>query len=109
MPGTGCWCMRSRRSARPDLRPVRDRDVMAQKLSGHLLQELVVRGSCGGPLFPLASQLNTNVAHLLGQRIETMLGQLPAKSGRRWLAWAKPRDRPRAHHIRGSGTRMLGS
>ena len=68
---------------------------MAQKLSGHLLQELVVRGSRGGPLFPLSSQLNTNVAHLLGQRIETMLGQLPAKCGRRWLAWAKPRDRPR--------------
>jgi hypothetical protein len=32
--------------------------VLAEKLTGHLLREIVVRGSRGGALFPLASQLN---------------------------------------------------
>ena len=50
--------------------------VVAEKLTGHLLREIVVRGSRGGPLFPLASQLNDDVTHLQGQRIEGMLGQL---------------------------------
>ena len=50
--------------------------VVAQKLTGHLVREIVVRGSRGGPLFPLASQLNDDVTHLHGQRIEAVLGQL---------------------------------
>ncbi len=50
--------------------------VVAAKLTGHLLREIVVRGSRGGPLFPLASQLNDDVTHLQGQRIEAVLGQL---------------------------------
>lgn len=50
--------------------------VLAQTLTGHLVREIVVRGSRGGPLFPLASQLNDDVTHLQGQRIEAMLGQL---------------------------------
>ncbi len=50
--------------------------VVAAKLTGHLVREIVARGSHGGPLFPLASQLNDNVTHLQGQRIEKMLGQL---------------------------------
>jgi hypothetical protein len=49
---------------------------VAQKMTGNLLQEIVVRGSRGGPLFPLASQLNDDVTHLQGQRIEAMVGQL---------------------------------
>ena len=50
--------------------------VVAEKLTGHLLREIVVRGARGGPLFPLASQLNDDVTHLQGQRIEAVLGQL---------------------------------
>lgn len=42
--------------------------VVAQELTGHLLREIVARGSRGGPLFPLASQLNDDMTHLkLGQ------------------------------------------
>ena len=50
--------------------------VVAARLTGHLVREIVVRGSRGGPLFPLASQLNDDVTHLQGQRIEAVLGQL---------------------------------
>ena len=32
--------------------------VMAEKLTSHLLREIVSRGARGGPLFPSASQLN---------------------------------------------------
>ena len=52
--------------------------VVAEKLTGHLLREIVVRGSRGGPLFPLASQLNDDVTHLQGQRLEGMTR--PARS-----------------------------
>ena len=45
-------------------------------MTGHLLREIITRGSRGGPLFPLASQLNDDVTHLQGQRIEDMLGYL---------------------------------
>ena len=44
--------------------------IVAQKLTGHLVQEIVVRGSRGGPLAPLASQLNHDRTYLQGQRIE---------------------------------------
>ena len=50
--------------------------VVAQKLTGRLLWEIVARGSRGGPLEPLANQLNHDVTHLQGQRLEGMLGQL---------------------------------
>jgi tetratricopeptide (TPR) repeat protein len=50
--------------------------VVAAKLTGHLLREIVVRGASGGPLFPLASQLNHDVTHLQGQWLEGILGQL---------------------------------
>ena len=50
--------------------------VVAAKLTGHLVREIVVRGSRGGPLFPLASQLNDDVTHLQGQRLEGMMWQL---------------------------------
>ena len=49
---------------------------VAEKLTAHLLREIITRGSRGGPLFPLASQLNDDVTHLQGQRIEAVLGQL---------------------------------
>ena len=50
--------------------------VLAQTLTGHLLREIVIRGARSGPLFPLASQLNDDVTHLQGQRIEVRFGQL---------------------------------
>jgi len=50
--------------------------TLAQKLTGHLMREIVSRGARGGPLFPLASQLNDDVTHLQSDRIEEMLGQL---------------------------------
>jgi tetratricopeptide (TPR) repeat protein len=50
--------------------------VLAEALAGHLIQEIMVRGSRGGPLVPLADQLNHDVTHLQGQRLEGMLAQL---------------------------------
>ncbi len=50
--------------------------VLTEKLTAHLLREIVSRGSRGGPLFPLASQLNDDVTHLQGQQTQAMLRQL---------------------------------
>ena len=50
--------------------------VLADTLAGHLVQEIMVRGSRGGPLAPLADQLNHDVTHLQGRRLEGMLGRL---------------------------------
>jgi hypothetical protein len=50
--------------------------ILAERLTSHLVQEIVVRGSRGGPLAPLANQLNHDATHLQGQRLESMFGQL---------------------------------
>jgi len=57
--------------------------VLADKLTGHLVREIMLRGSRGGPLTPLADQLNHDLTHLQvrrvevqGQRVESMLTQL---------------------------------
>ena len=50
--------------------------VLAEALAGHLIREIMFRGSGGGPLAPLAGQLNHDVTHLQGQRIEGVLAQL---------------------------------
>jgi tetratricopeptide (TPR) repeat protein len=50
--------------------------AVAGTLAAGLVREIVVRGSRGGPLEPLAAQLNHDVTHLQGQRLEGMLGQL---------------------------------
>ena len=50
--------------------------AVAARLTSHLLKEIVIRGSHGGPLEPLANQLNHDVTHLQGQRIEAVLGRL---------------------------------
>ena len=52
--------------------------VLAENLTGHLMREIVLRGSGGGPLTPLADQLNHDLTHLQGQRVEGMLGRLVA-------------------------------
>jgi hypothetical protein len=49
---------------------------LTEKLAGHLIREIIVRGSSGGPLEPLAAQLNHDLTHLQGQQLERMLGQL---------------------------------
>ena len=49
---------------------------LATKLTTQLLREIVVRGARGGPLTPLANQLNHDVTYLQGQRTEDMLAQL---------------------------------
>jgi tetratricopeptide (TPR) repeat protein len=51
-------------------------DVIADALTGHLIREIVTRGARDMPLFPLASQLNHDLTHLQGQRLEGMLEQL---------------------------------
>lgn len=47
--------------------------VLAERLTAHLMGELVVRGSGGGPLFPLASQLNADITHLQIRRLEGVI------------------------------------
>jgi hypothetical protein len=42
--------------------------VVAETLVGHLVQEIVLRGSRGGPLPQLAGQLNFDALHLQGRR-----------------------------------------
>ena len=49
---------------------------VAAKLTGHLVREIQMRGSRGGPLADLADQLNHDVTHLQGQRIEGMLARV---------------------------------
>jgi hypothetical protein len=50
--------------------------VLAETLAGHLVHEITVRGARGGPLTPLADQLNHDMTHLQGQRVEGMLAQV---------------------------------
>ena len=57
--------------------------VLADRLTGHLVREIMLRGSRGGPLTPLAGQLNHDLTHLQvrrveaqGQRVESILTQL---------------------------------
>ena len=50
--------------------------VLADRLTGHLVREIIVRGSGGGPLAPLANQLDHELTRLQGQRIEGMLARL---------------------------------
>jgi hypothetical protein len=49
---------------------------LAETLAGHLVHEISVRGARGGPLTPLADQLNHDMTHLQGQRLEGMLAQV---------------------------------
>ena len=59
-------------TGRRDVRPRSWRET----LTDHLVREIMFRGSRGGPLAPLADQLNHDVTHLQGQRLEGMLAQL---------------------------------
>jgi hypothetical protein len=56
--------------------------VLAEKLTGYLVREIMFRGSGGGPLTPLAEQLNHDLTHLQGQRVR----QSGATPGVLWAA-----------------------
>ncbi len=47
-------------------------------LTSALMREIVIRGAGGGPLEPLAAQLNHDVTHLQGRHLQGMIGQLVA-------------------------------
>jgi hypothetical protein len=49
---------------------------LADLLTTQLLREIVGRASRGGPLFPLASQLNDDVTHLQVDQVKDMLQRL---------------------------------
>ena len=51
--------------------------TLAEKLTTNLLREIVMRGAGGGPLAPLANQLDHDVTHLKMQQVEGMLHRLP--------------------------------
>jgi tetratricopeptide (TPR) repeat protein len=52
--------------------------LLSEKLALYVLQEILDRGARGGPLQPLASQLNHDVTHLQGMRMIGMIGRLNA-------------------------------
>ena len=47
--------------------------VLAERLTGHLVREIMFRGSAGGPLTPLADQLNHDLTHAIA-RVAADLG-----------------------------------
>ena len=53
--------------------------VLADRLTGHLVREIMVRGSRGSPLTALADQLNHELTRLQGQRFEGELARLTAE------------------------------
>ena len=63
---------------------------MAQKLTGHLVREIVVRGSRGGPLAPLASQLSDDLTYLHGRQVEGKVDRLDDKLRQVLARWAAP-------------------
>ena len=50
--------------------------LLAVRLTGYLMREIVVRGARGGPLAPLASQLNHDTMRLQGQHLEGLVSSL---------------------------------
>ena len=46
---------------------------VADRLAGHLVREIIARGSRGGPLEPLAGQLNHDLTHIQGHRMERLI------------------------------------
>ena len=50
-------------------------EVLTERLTGQLLQEIVTRASRGGPLFPLASELNHDMARAGTEQLKGMVGE----------------------------------
>ena len=55
--------------------------VLAEKLTGHLVRQILLRGSGGGPLTPLADQLNHDLTHLQLARLVALGIAVPTPSG----------------------------
>jgi hypothetical protein len=53
--------------------------VVANRLTAHLAQEIMARGAEGGPLTPLADQLNHDLTHLQVEEIKGIVAQLVGK------------------------------
>jgi hypothetical protein len=72
--------------------------VLAEKLTDHLPQEIVARGSRGGPLFPLAAQLNHDVTHLQSQQIQDAVREIGTqiREALDRLDSARPAEQPRS-------------
>jgi tetratricopeptide (TPR) repeat protein len=49
---------------------------LSARLADHFIQQIFVRGARGGPLAPLADQLNHEMTRRQGQRIEDMVGSM---------------------------------
>lgn len=54
--------------------------TLTEALTTRLIREIAIRGATGGPLAPLAGQLNHEASYLQGQRIERMLHTLGAST-----------------------------
>jgi hypothetical protein len=83
---------------------------LADLLTGHLLRELVVRGARGGPLAPLADQLNHDATHLQGQQHSASLARLADGLQAALAALRARADRRVAGRVRwpSTGRRGLG-
>ncbi len=74
--------------------------VLAENLTGHLQRVIVARGSRGGPLQPLADQLNHDVTHLQGQQTHDALQQIRSEileAFDRLDATTRTAEQPRSH------------
>jgi hypothetical protein len=56
-------------------------EPLAGTLAAHIVQQIAIRGTRGGPLMPLAVQLGQDATHLQGRRIERKLEQLIRATG----------------------------
>ena len=75
--------------------------VLADRLTGHLVREIMLRGSRGGPLTPLADQLNHDLTHLQIRRVKDSGSKAcspgwPERSGTRRPGQAATRRGPAA-------------
>ena len=70
--------------------------VLVETLAQYLTREIMIRGARGGPLMPLAAQLNHDVTHLQGERLEAMLAELTSTLQDTWSREAvqPPKMRP---------------
>ena len=55
--------------------------MLAEKLAGHLVWEIMLRGSRGGPLAPLADQLNHDATHLQLAELTSEVREALARAG----------------------------
>jgi tetratricopeptide (TPR) repeat protein len=51
---------------------------LTDTLSRHFMREIIIGGSLGGPLSPLAARLDNDATHLQGQRTESKIDRLTA-------------------------------